>query len=87
MQPDHKVLDKDEWYAAHRLVAAWKNDPAATQTCPRCAAPGLKVVDNSARPYSEWYQLTCAGCGLDGDDALGFGPNPGTAGLTPPDTR
>jgi hypothetical protein len=46
-------------------IAAWRADPGSVQTCPVCEAAGIEIVDRSARPYSEWYALTCAACGLD----------------------
>ena len=64
MQPDHKVLSESEWYKAHRVIATWKNAPEAEATCPRCDAEGLRIIDRSARPYSEWYELNCGSCGL-----------------------
>ncbi len=33
--------------------------------CPVCGGAGLTIVDRSARPYAEWYYLTCARCGLE----------------------
>ncbi|MET0431282.1 MAG: hypothetical protein ABWX70_11050 [Hyphomicrobium sp.] len=46
-------------------IAAWRTNPDAVQTCPQCQAAGIKIIDRSARPYSEWYALTCNACGLD----------------------
>ena len=77
MQPDHKILTESEWYRAHRVVAAWKNDPKAAHACPRCAAPGVKVTDHSLRPYAEWYQLNCAKCDLEVTMHLPLAPTPG----------
>ena len=53
---------------ANRVLAgitAWRAEPEAAVDCPRCGRSGLQVVDCSARPYAEWYALTCAHCGLD----------------------
>ena len=58
-------LDEGQCAEAYRLIAAWRADPAVAPVCPVCAAPGLTVIDRSARPYAEWYALACAGCGLD----------------------
>ncbi len=30
MEPDHIVLNGEEWDRAHRLIAAWKNDPSGS---------------------------------------------------------
>jgi hypothetical protein len=65
MEPDHKVLSGEEWDRAHRVVSAWKNDPAAQLACPRCNAEGLGVEDQSVRPYAEWFQLDCDKCNLE----------------------
>jgi hypothetical protein len=42
--------------------------------CPGCGQDGLVIVDRSARPYAEWYQLRCAGCGLDETIHIPLGP-------------
>jgi hypothetical protein len=49
---------------AFACVAAWRTDPDAVRACPVCAAPGLQITDCSARPYAEWYVLSCPACGL-----------------------
>ncbi|WP_291159588.1 hypothetical protein [Hyphomicrobium sp.] len=46
-------------------IARWRADPGAVQGCPVCGTPGVEIIDRSARPYSEWYVLKCAACGLD----------------------
>lgn len=46
-------------------IAIWRADPGTVQNCPVCQAPGIEIIDRSARPYSEWYALKCAACGLD----------------------
>ncbi len=46
-------------------IAAWRIDPGKVQNCPVCGAPGIEIIDRSARPYSEWYALRCVACGLD----------------------
>lgn len=58
-------LPNEHLTAALELIAAWRNDPAAAQPCPVCGAPGVEIIDRSVRPYSEWYALGCAQCGLD----------------------
>jgi predicted RNA-binding Zn-ribbon protein involved in translation (DUF1610 family) len=46
-------------------IAAWRADPDAPVPCPVCGETGLTIIDRSARPYAEWYYLTCAECGLE----------------------
>jgi hypothetical protein len=46
-------------------IAAWRIDPEVPRNCPVCGAAGAKIVDRSARPYSEWYVVACEACGLD----------------------
>ena len=77
MKPDHKLLNETEWYKAHRMVTAWKNDQQAAHPCPRCDAPGVAIVDFSARPYAEWYELTCSKCDLEVTMHLPLAPTPG----------
>lgn len=45
------------------LVRAWRQAEDKVVPCPVCGA-SLEIADRSARPYREWYQLSCAGCGL-----------------------
>lgn len=65
MQPDHQVLNEAEWDKAHKLIAAWKNAPSESHGCPRCDAPGVAIADHSARPYAEWFELSCSKCDLE----------------------
>jgi hypothetical protein len=58
-------LPMERMAEAMACVAAWRADPDAPCNCPVCAAVGLEIIDQSARPYSEWYVLKCAACGLD----------------------
>ena len=46
-------------------IAAWRADPEGPAPCPVCGKAGLTIIDRSARPYAEWYYLTCADCGLE----------------------
>ncbi len=46
-------------------IQSFRIDPEASIACPSCDAAGLKIEDRSARPYAEWYHLSCAACGLD----------------------
>jgi len=50
---------------AYRRITAWRVDPMQSVKCPTCEADGLVIIDRSARPYAEWYALSCAACGLD----------------------
>jgi hypothetical protein len=59
---------------ALQRIAAWRASPAEPVTCPVCEAPGLTILDQSARPYAEWYALKCATCGLDAAIQLSMAP-------------
>jgi hypothetical protein len=59
------ALGADELREAGRRVAAWRVDPGVAVACPVCSAPGLQIIDRSARPHAEWYALSCHSCGLD----------------------
>jgi predicted RNA-binding Zn-ribbon protein involved in translation (DUF1610 family) len=58
-------LPTDRLKDALGCVAAWRSDPLESYPCPVCGAAGIEIIDRSARPYSEWYVLTCKACGLD----------------------
>lgn len=59
------------------LVRAWRNDEAKPVACPVCGA-ALEIADRSARPYREWYALSCSGCGLSKTVAVSLAaPIPG----------
>jgi hypothetical protein len=58
-------LSAEELRAALEAIAGWRADPGAAVACPRCARAELALADRSARPYAEWYQLSCGGCGLE----------------------
>jgi hypothetical protein len=51
--------------AAHAVIAAWQLAPERPAACPVCGAVALAIVDRSTRPYTAWFALTCASCGLD----------------------
>lgn len=73
------VLPADKVGVAVQRIAAWRAAPSAPVACPACDAPGLGIVDQSARPYAEWYALTCAACGLNATLQLPMAPpNPGS---------
>ncbi|MDZ4840764.1 MAG: hypothetical protein SH859_01280 [Hyphomicrobium aestuarii] len=58
-QPEIPLADLVE------LVRDWRTDPTRLVACPACLAPGLDITDRSARPYREWYALTCTPCGFN----------------------
>ncbi|KAB2918436.1 MAG: hypothetical protein F9K29_07630 [Hyphomicrobiaceae bacterium] len=58
-------LSLDQHREMSRRIAAWRVDPARPVACPLCGTEGLKIIDRSARPYAEWYALSCSACGLD----------------------
>ncbi len=60
-----KALAAEKIGAALAAITAWRLDPDQPVPCPACGADGLTVVDQSARPYAEWYALSCTTCGLD----------------------
>jgi hypothetical protein len=68
------ALDADQLREAARRVAAWRADPGSPVACPACGKSGLAIVDRSARPYAEWYALSCAACGLDETLNIPLGP-------------
>lgn len=74
---DHEILSDAEWDKAHQLITAWKNQPGIDHNCPRCDGSGITVADHSARPYSEWYELNCASCGLNVTMHIPQAPTPG----------
>ncbi|MCL4764705.1 MAG: hypothetical protein KJZ80_00550 [Hyphomicrobiaceae bacterium] len=59
-----KRLPPERLPEALAAIASWRRAPAAAVACPVCGAPGLAIVDRSARPHAEWYALSCATCGL-----------------------
>lgn len=73
-------LSAAELAAALAVIAQWRTDPEAALDCLRCGAAGLGVADRSARPHAEWYQLSCAACGLEETIHIPLGP-PASGGL------
>jgi hypothetical protein len=67
-------LPPDKVRSALQRIHAWRAAPAAPVACPVCEAEGLKIVDQSARPYAEWYALTCPACGLEATINLPMAP-------------
>jgi hypothetical protein len=60
-----KALPPDLFADALTAITGWRVDPDQPVLCPVCGVPGLKIVDQSARPYTEWYALNCEACGLE----------------------
>jgi hypothetical protein len=58
-------LTADEIAKALPRIMAWRVDPDAPVSCPRCEAAGVTLIDRSARPYAEWYAMSCPACSLD----------------------
>jgi transcription elongation factor Elf1 len=58
-------LPPEKVHRALAAIATWQADPAKPVICPACGRDGLSVSERSARPYAEWYALSCAACGLD----------------------
>ncbi len=71
--PQH-TLPADKMRTALTRIAAWRAAPSEPVACPVCEAAGLAIVDRSARPYAEWYVLTCAACNLDATIHLPMAP-------------
>lgn len=74
MAAEPASLDQEEAQRACEVVARWRIAPDDPVYCPRCGIEGLCVIDRSARPHAEWYQLTCAGCSLDTTLQIPMGP-------------
>ena len=68
------VLDADQLCEAFRRIAAWRADPGVAVACPACGKLGLEIIDRSARPYAEWYVLTCFSCCLSETLNIPLGP-------------
>ncbi len=56
------------------VINAWRAAPEAPVSCPVCGTLGLTIIDQSARPYAEWYQLNCGSCGLAHTLNIPLGP-------------
>jgi hypothetical protein len=68
------ALPADRIKAAFGVVRCWQQAPDAVAACPVCSAPGLVIVDCSARPFVEWYALSCNRCGLDATISVPLSP-------------
>jgi hypothetical protein len=69
-----QTLPTDKIALALTRIAAWRAAPDQPVACPVCEAAGLAILDQSARPYAEWYALTCAACGLNATLHIPLGP-------------
>ena len=69
-----KQLPPEKMSVALQRIAAWRGAPDEPVLCPVCEAARLTIIDQSARPYAEWYALTCAACGLDATIQLPMAP-------------
>ncbi|MCB1520147.1 MAG: hypothetical protein KDJ37_06175 [Hyphomicrobiaceae bacterium] len=64
-------IDKSKFNAGPEFERAidrlreFQRDSSAEINCPRCDAPGVEIIDQSARPYAEWYAFKCPACGLE----------------------
>ena len=47
------------------LIRAWRLDEATPVACPACKTGHLDIADRSARPYREWYAVSCQACGFE----------------------
>ena len=70
----NNALTQEEAGRASETVARWRADPDQPLSCPRCGHEGLCVIDRSARPYAEWYVISCAGCSLEATLQIPLGP-------------
>ena len=68
------ALDAEQLREAARRIAAWRVAPKVPVACPVCGELGLEIIDRSARPYAEWYVLTCPSCGLSETLNVPLGP-------------
>ena len=68
------ALEAEQQREAARRIAAWRANPDAPVVCPACEKSGLVIIDRSARPYAEWYALSCPSCGLDETLHIPLGP-------------
>jgi predicted RNA-binding Zn-ribbon protein involved in translation (DUF1610 family) len=67
-------LDAAQQRAMMPVIAAWRVDPKRAVACPACGEAGLAIIDRSARPYAEWYALSCSACGLAETLHVALGP-------------
>ena len=67
-------LPADKLRVALARIAGWRVAPDQSVACPVCEAAGLAILDQSARPYAEWYALSCGDCGLKATINVPLGP-------------
>jgi hypothetical protein len=67
-------LDAAQQRTALQHITGWRSNPKHPVVCPACSREGLMIIDRSARPYAEWYALSCAACGLDETLHVALGP-------------
>lgn len=58
-------LTQAEASSVWQHMGAWRANPTIDVSCPRCSHAKLGIEDRSARPYAEWYALSCENCGLE----------------------
>jgi hypothetical protein len=74
----NETLTANEITKALARIGAWRLDPEQPVACPRCDVARLTIIDRSARPYAEWYVMSCAACGLQATLNIPL-PGPGLA--------
>lgn len=47
------------------IIRIWRLDESKPVACPVCAVGHLDICDRSARPYREWYAISCPACGFE----------------------
>jgi hypothetical protein len=52
------------------LIRAWRLNEIKPVPCPCCTGGELEIFDRSARPYREWYAVSCRSCGMEKTVAL-----------------
>ncbi len=60
-----KALPPEKVRLAYDRVRQYRDSGGKPVACPLCEEMALKIIDQSARPYVEWYHLTCEACGLE----------------------
>jgi hypothetical protein len=68
------ALPPDRMGAALQSITEWRLDAEKPVACPVCTVRGLRIIDQSARPYAEWYALSCSSCGLDANVHIPLAP-------------
>ncbi len=76
MRRPTQQLSPEQERAVLRVLRQWRNDPSACLDCPTCGEQGARVIDRSARPHSEWYDIQCSSCGFDHALQIPLGTRP-----------